>query len=240
MTLVLGLRCRNGIVLASDSQRTEGSMRQHVPKLFTSPSGIIWGTAGTIAAQQELYAKMKTLAVEPCPTREAGRDAIVDALKAAIRITAAHMDDPSPAATTAGGIFAWYSHSDRRTFLLRVQHSGAFEFQPQYMALASRHAQSLAQFALNRSEHLEYSSLPLEAAQMIAFSAVDDVIRGAVTADVGGDVQIATVSDKQAYVLSPLQVRALEDTLGAFRTHQREYLVRTDDSGSEPDTGVRP
>jgi hypothetical protein len=142
MTLVLGLRCRDGVVLASDSQRTDGDVRESVPKLFTSPAGTVWG-------------------------------------KAAIRTTAAHLDDPSPAATTAGGIFAWHSRAEHRTYLLRVQHSGAAEFRPNYTAIGPGKPQSLA-------------------------------------------------------------LRALEDTLGAFRTHQRDDLVRDDESGAEPDTGVRP
>jgi 20S proteasome alpha/beta subunit len=240
MTLVLGLRCRDGVVLASDSQRTDGDVRESVRKLFVSPAGIIWGTAGSIATQQEMYTEMSRLDVERWPAREAGRHAIVQALKTAIRTTAAQLDDPSPAATTAGGIFAWYSRSEERTYLLRVQHSGAAEFRPKYTAVGPGTPQSLALFALSRSEHLEYASLPLEAAAMVAFSAADDVVRGSAAGRVGGSIQIAVVSDADARFLSPVEVRALEDTLGAFRTHQRDYLVRDDDTGPEPDTGVRP
>lgn len=38
MTLVLGLRCRDGVVLAADSQRTEDSFREEIPKLFVTRS----------------------------------------------------------------------------------------------------------------------------------------------------------------------------------------------------------
>lgn len=240
MTLVLGLRCRDGVVLASDSQRTDGDVRESVPKLFTSPAGIVWGTAGSIATQQEMYAAMSRLDVEACPPREVGRDAIVAALKHAIQTTAAQLDDPSPAATAAGGVFAWFSRSERRTYLLRVQNSGASEFRPNYTAVGAATPQSLAHFALSRSEHLEYSSLPLGAAEMVAFSAADDVIRGSAAGFVGGGVQIAVVSHEDSRIRSKLEVRALEDTLGAFRTHQRDYLVRDDESGPVSDTGVRP
>jgi hypothetical protein len=40
--------------------------------------------------------------------------------------------------------------------------------------------------------------------------------------------------------MSSLEARALEDTLGGFRAHERDCLVRNDEAPPEPDTGVRP
>ncbi|MEA2139342.1 MAG: hypothetical protein QOG56_2492 [Solirubrobacteraceae bacterium] len=239
MTLVLGLRCRDGVVLAADSQRTDGNVRESVPKLFVSPSGILWGTAGTIATQQEMYVAMRSLSVRECPTREEGRDAVQAALTEAIRVTTSRMNDPSPAATAAGGVFAWYSAPEQRTFLLRVQHSGHAEFRPNFTMVGPALPQMLAHFALSRSEYLDYGSLPLQTAEMVAFGAADDVIRE-VASGLDRPVQVAVVREAGAHVRSSLEVRALEDTLGAFRAHQRDYLVRDEDSPSGPDTGVRP
>jgi 20S proteasome alpha/beta subunit len=238
MTLVLALRCRDGVVLAADSQRTHGVLRESVPKLFTSPSGIVWGTAGDLAVWQEMYAAMQDLPVEPRPPRDEGRDAVVAALVQAARTATEQMQDRSETATWTDGLFAWHSRSDDRTYLLRVVGHGRFEFHRKYTAVGLRTPTELARFALSRSEHLEYGTLPLEVASMIAFSAVDDVIRASAEG-VDHPVQIATVSADGADVLSPVAVRLLEDTLGAFRDHQRSYLVRRE-GPAPPDTGVRP
>jgi hypothetical protein len=238
MTLVLALRCRHGVVLAADSQRTQGALRDSVPKLFTSPSGIVWGTAGNLTIQQEMYAAMKRLPVSPHPSREAGRAALVAALVQAVRTATEQMESPSDVATSADGLFAWHSRADRRTYLLRIIGNGHFEFRPKYATVGSPGPANLARFALTQSEHLEYGTLPLEAAKMVAFGAADDVIRAS-AAGVAGPVQIAVVSAATRDVLSPLAVRAVEDTLGAFRDYQRSYLVRGEDP-AEPDTGIRP
>ena len=170
--------------------------------------------------------------------REAGRDAVVAALAQAISTTTAPTRAPSPAATAAGGLFPGQPFRGR-TFLLRVQHSGNAEFRPSYTMVGTGPVQALAHFPLNRSEDLEYSSLPLPAAEMVAFGAVDDVIRGRLP-DLPRPYRSPQSAMTMRAILPRLEVRALEDTLGAFRAHQRDYIVRGDDASSEPDTGVRP
>jgi len=214
MTLVLGLRCRDGVVLAADSQRTEGPLRESVPKLFTSPSGVIWGTAGSIAIQQELFAAMHDLAVERQPTREAGREAIVEAVARATEAATGQMSDATPAAFAVEGMFGWHSAAEGRTFLIRVLGNGGFEWHRQFTAIGS--PAMLARFALNRTTYYEYATLPLEAAKMVAFGATDEVIRSASTG-VALPVQMAVATADGSEVLSPMAMRGQEDTVAAFR-----------------------
>src|SRR5215212_5873575 len=58
MTLVLALRCRDGVVLASDGQATSEAAgqptRQPVGKLFDVGGRIAWGAAGSVGLQQAL------------------------------------------------------------------------------------------------------------------------------------------------------------------------------------------
>lgn len=44
MTLVVGLRGADGVVLASDSQATYGELKQSENKLFKMSYGVIWGS----------------------------------------------------------------------------------------------------------------------------------------------------------------------------------------------------
>jgi proteasome beta subunit len=237
MTLVLGLRCRDGVVLAADSQRTEGNLRQMVPKLFTSPARIIWGTAGSIAIQQELHAILEQADVPPQPGRTQVRDLVVAATREAVHRATSAMDDPSPVATEVRGIFAWYSAAENRTYVLRANGKGYAEFADTYAAVGA--PADFARFALGQSEHLEYASLPLEATKMVAYKVADDVIRASART-VGHPIQMAVVTPTQAAVAPTVEVRGLSDTVAAFREHQRNFLVREEPREERADTGIRP
>ena len=225
-------------MLAADSQRTEGQFRQEVPKLFAAPAGIIWGTAGTIAIQQELFALLRELDVPNGLPRQAVRDAIVRALREAVRRATASMDEPSAVVTSVEGVFGWYSEQDRRDYLLHAVGTGHAEFHPDYTAVGATPKQ-LALFALSRSEYLEFGTLPLEAAKMVAFNATDDVIRASASG-LALPVQMAVVTRAGLSVLKPDELRGLEDTVAAFREHQRDFLIRSEQPAAKRDTGLRP
>lgn len=238
MTLILGLRCAGGVVLAADSQRTEGPLRESIPKLFATPSGIVWGSAGSIAIQQELYGLARDLDLPSGLPRQPTKEALVAALREAARRATQAVEDPTEGATRADGVFAWYSKEDRHHYALRVLSTGHGEFARRYTAIGG--PRQLAQFALSRSEYLEYATLPLEAAKMLAFNAADDVIRAS-SAGVGPPVQIAVVTPTETSIIQPQELRGLEDTLAAFREHQRDFLIRPDEKrGTKQDTGIRP
>lgn len=235
MTIVIGLRGRDGVVLATDSQRTEGGFRQEVRKLFRTRHGIVWGGAGAIAAQQELFAAMESLAVRPQPSWQEARAAIAAAVAGSVRAAA---PEPSTAPRLeVGAVFAWYSADERRTFLLRVLGDGYAEFDGQYTAIGGPSRSAL--FALRESEHLHYETLPLAPSQMIATKIVDDVIRAS-SSGVAHPVQVATVTANSATILEPVEVRGLHDSVAAFRERQREFLVGEQPRDAGRDTGLRP
>ena len=239
MTLILGLRSAAGTVLAADSQRTEGSLRKSARKLFVAPTGIIWGITGSFAVQQELYGVLRDLSLPRNPEWREARAALARALPEASRRATAAMKDPDPVAMSAEGLFAWYSETDGRDFLLKVFSSGHAEFEPQYGAVAAPGPRQLAEFALSRSEHLELQTLPLEAAKMLAFNVADDVIR-ATASGVSLPLQIASVTRDGAAVAGKDELRGLEDTVAAFREHQGDFLRRDRRRAARRDTGLRP
>ncbi|HEX4806729.1 MAG TPA: hypothetical protein VFU94_12590 [Conexibacter sp.] len=226
-------------MLASDSQRTEDGFREEIPKLFVTPTGIVWGVAGSIAVQHELRALLDALDVAPQPSRKEARDGIATALVTAVRQATAAMDEPSPAARTVHGIFAWHSRIENETFLLRVLENGLAEPAEKYVAVGLPEAKRLAQFALSQREHLGYAGVRLDIARMVAFNAVDDVIRASARS-VGHPVQLAEVTADRHEVLGTAELQGVADTLAAFREHQRDFLVRDDVLGEDRDTGIRP
>lgn len=82
MTLIVGLRGADGVALASDSQGTHGAMKHATPKLFKSRGGLIWGSAGPLAASQALYTELEKLGLEPNPSRETAKAGIRQAMRA--------------------------------------------------------------------------------------------------------------------------------------------------------------
>ena len=62
MTLVLAIRCRDGVVVASDGQATTDAAgqptRRPVRKLFVIGGQIAWGAAGALGLQQTLAAEL--------------------------------------------------------------------------------------------------------------------------------------------------------------------------------------
>lgn len=97
----------------------------------------------------------------------------------------------------------------------------------------------VALFALSQSEFLEYETLPLEASKMMLVNIADAVIRSTASG-VGPPVQVAVVTSSQATTLDPVELRGLEDSVAAFREHQRNFLVDAEPPGTGMDTGLRP
>jgi 20S proteasome alpha/beta subunit len=240
MTLILGLRCHGGVVLASDSQRTEGELRDSITKLFSTPAGILWGTAGAIPIQQELWALLRELDVPASLPRYPTRDAIAKALPEAVRRATQRVEDPTAMSTMVEGMFAWHSAHDGRDFLLKALGDGQAVFEPRYTAIGSPSPRNLARFSLGCLEHLDFATLPLEAGKMVALSVAEDTIR-ATPYGVGLPVQMAVVAAAGYSVIDETELRGLEDTLAAFRENQRNFLVRPGpEEGAGPDTGLRP
>jgi 20S proteasome alpha/beta subunit len=228
MTVQVGVRGRAGVVLASDSQRTEGGFRETVQKLYCTGNGIIWGTAGSIAVQQMLWDAVKDVQI-------AG---YVETRAKIIRVfteTKAQIEDTSEAFKTEG-LFAWYHPTDGFHLLRVPSNEHGAEFATRFQAIGIRDA---ALFSLSSSSYLEYENLPVESLKMIAFKATDDVIRAAAQG-VGQPIQLAAVTTAGAVVMTPEDVRGVEDTLAAFREHQRDFLVRVEPPTTEQDTGLRP
>ncbi len=221
-------------MLAADSQRTEGGLRDSIPKLFITPAGILWGTAGTIAITQELFTLMRELDLPAGLPRQPTRDAIVKALRDAVRQATASMDDPPAAASLVDGLFAWYSKQDQREYLLRALGTGYAEFAPRHTAVGG--PRDLARFAFSSSEHLDYATLPLEAGKMVALNIAENAIRAS-SSGVALPVQLGVVAATGLSIVDDAELRALEDTVAAFRENQRNFLIRTDrDEGAQPDT----
>lgn len=220
MTILVGLRSDDGVVLAADSQRTEGRFRQRMQKLFVTRHGIGWGCAGNVAIQQELAELLERIDVDS--SRFAVRDAIVAAMRESVRRATSAIAAPSEAAVAAIGLFAWLDRAGRDAHLLRVTSEGHAEFAQTFTAGGG--PMRFALFGLGRFEHAGLAGLSLEASRVVVANVTDDVIAGSAHG-VAAPIQMATVSAVGRRLLGAAEVREVERTVDAFRAHQRQFLA---------------
>lgn len=240
MTLISGLRCGEGVVLGADSQVTVEALRTHGTKLFCSPQGIAWGTAGPIAAAQAIESQFEKSSFGHDPSKESGRRAIREVMKAA----AEEMMDSEGRLPGGrfGGLFAWHSAEDGENLLLKAYSDGTVEFQLEYGSVGSNaEIARIAFFGFTSSGFLEYETLPLEAAKMLVYKVTDDTVI-ATPALVDGPVQLAVVSATDSVVLGEGDLQPVRDTASAFRMHQADFLKRVEPLAEEKEavTGLIP
>jgi len=232
VTLVVGLRGADGVVLASDSQATYGEVKQSQPKLFRMSSGVIWGSAGPYAATQDLYTALEAADIEPDPPREKAKTILGNAWRSTVE-KLRERDDTQP----FEALFAWYDAEDQRHYLLRGLRRGHVEFDPTYGAIGS--AEGLGRFGFIRAEFFQLHTLPLERTRLIAYMVAEDAVKAS-SKGVDLPIQLAYASRGDSRVLRPDEVEGTSNAVDLFRERQRELLVGEDRPASEVPRGIRP
>lgn len=232
MTLIVGLRGANGVVLASDSQGTHADLKRPVQKLFKAKCGLIWGTAGPLGGAQELFTEFEKLDLPLNPRREDAKKAIANAIK----VSAARLD-LNQESTRFEGLFAWFDGLDRRHYLLLARQDGRTEFMTPYGAIGS--GGSLGFFGFSRSAFLDYKTLQLEQTKMLVYMVAADAIEASAKG-VDGPVQMAVVSNDTSAVLRKDEVQQVQETTAAYQLHQVDFLKRVEAPAKSGSSGIVP
>ncbi|MGH2944883.1 MAG: hypothetical protein ACRDPC_01180 [Solirubrobacteraceae bacterium] len=228
MTLVLALRCRDGIVLASDGQATADAAgqptRRPVRKLFDLGGRIAWGAAGSIGLQQTLeedLAQARKSLVEAADTQQLRRrltEIVIPIQQRALKDFVPHPGSQPP---DLACIFGWFERGEAR--ILSVPRTGSDH------QLHERHAavgtgDIFADFAMTAIAPLDTGRLSLEQAKMVAFKSVSDAIDVAAVY-LGPPIQMYVVTGGGARVVPASELeRALADSVEAWKGRQRETL----------------
>jgi ATP-dependent protease HslVU (ClpYQ) peptidase subunit len=218
VTLVVGLRGADGVVLASDSQATYGELKQSQTKLFKMKYGLIWGSAGPFAATQDLYTGLEAADLRPNPGREEAKALIADAFGSIIK----RLPDDGGSRRQFEALFAWYDANEKRHYLLRGLRNGHVEFDPAYGAIGS--AETLGRFGFTRTEFLRFRTLPLETTRLITYMVAEEAVKASSKA-VDLPIQLAFVSGGEARILSQAEVEGTSNAVGLYRERQRELLT---------------
>jgi 20S proteasome alpha/beta subunit len=226
MTLVLALRCREAIVLASDGQATTDAAgqptREPARKLFDIDGAIAWGAAGSVGLQQTLAAALAA--------GEDLRELPTQALRARIaelvlpiqqRAVRDYVHHPGGVPPELACLFCWCDAGGPR--ILSIPRSGSdHQFHERYAAAGS--GDIFAAFALRSILHLDTPDLGVEQAKMDAYKAVSDAIDVA-AAYLGPPIQMYVVDAAGAAAVPAHELEGgLAASVDAWRTRQREAL----------------
>jgi 20S proteasome alpha/beta subunit len=227
MTLVLAIRCREGIVLASDGQRIAdgaGQPTKHpARKLFDLGGRVAWGAAGSVGLQQTLHERLGQVAPtlssgEPAAVRERLVEAVVPVQQEAMRLYVPHHGtDPPELSCIFCGI------GPAGPWILEIPRTGGdHQIHERYSAIGS--GDIFARFAMTSIAHLSTEELDLEQAKMVAYKATADAISVAALF-LGPPIQMYTVTRAGAREVPREELDGgLSDSVDAWRARQRESL----------------
>ena len=228
MTLVLAIRCREGVVLASDGQATTDAAgqptRQPVRKLFTIGDRIAWGAAGSLGLQQTLAAARERRQDELLAAADP-RDALARAvIPVQQRALADFVALPGASPPELACIFCWCDGPAGRPAILSVPRTGGdHQLHGRYSAVGT--GDIFAEYAMASVAHLGTDRLTLEQAKMVAYKAVSDAISVA-AAYLGPPIQMTVVTPEGGArpVAREDLDGGLSDSVDAWKVRQRESL----------------
>jgi proteasome beta subunit len=228
VTLVLALRCGDGVVLASDGQATAEAAgqptRRPVRKLFDLGGRVAWGAAGSIGLQQTLGDALAEREDELVRAAGCGRlrreltEILIPVQQRALKDFVPHPGSQPP---DLACIFCWCEGGGAR--ILSVPRTGSdHQLHESHSAVGT--GDIFADFAMTSIAPLDLGRLTLEQAKMVAFKAVSDAIDVAAIY-LGPPIQMYVVTEDGARALPATELDGgLADSVEAWKSRQRETL----------------
>jgi 20S proteasome alpha/beta subunit len=226
MTLVLALRCAEGVVLASDGQVTADTAgqptRQPTRKLFDIGNRVAWGAAGSAGLQQTLTDELSTmngrLADSSTRLRHTLAGTVVPIQQQGV---AQYVQHPGTDPPDLACLFCWCDDEGSR--ILEIPCTGAdHQFHDRYAAIGT--GEIFAKFAMASVAHIDPLQLNLEHAKMVAYRAIADSIDVAAVF-LGPPIQMYVVTGEGACRLSREEIDAgLADSVDTWKARQFEAL----------------
>lgn len=225
MTLVLALRCHEGIVLASDGQATSDAAgqptRAPVRKLFDIGGRVGWGSAGSIGLQQTLHGELRALNGHSDDAEQLRRrlaSAVTPLQQAAMRDFVAFGGAEPPELAC---LFCWCDATGPR--ILSIPRTGSdHQFHERHAAIGS--GDIFAELTVRSIAHLGSGELSVEQAKMVAYRTVADAIDVAAVY-LGPPIQMYVVTPAGAQHVPQDEIDGpLADAVELWRARQREVL----------------
>lgn len=224
MTLIAALRCREGVVLCSDSQQTRGGrgrrLARSARKVYEPRPGFLIGAAGAQDVAQEFVLRLQ---------RAPGLSPSDDRLQVKSRLQAlltSLREDPAikERSDHVEFLLAWWSPHELRPMALHLLSGGAAEWVDGWAFGGVQLGIEIASFAAGTMRYVDPTTLLLEQSQLLALKVLRDTIETGVEG-IAGNVQLGVVDCDGVRVASDMQLRKLEDALDVWEARCAELLV---------------
>jgi hypothetical protein len=242
VTLIAALRCRDGVIVGSDSHETRGTrgrrLARPVQKVYEPRPGFLLGWAGAHDAAQSFALRLaRARGLTP------GRDrleiktrlhAILDEVRGdrGIEGRSDHVEF----------LIAWWSQHERKPVALHLLSGGAAEWVESWAFSGIQLGVESASFAVGTMRYINPEDLTLEQAKIVALKVLRDTIETSVEG-IGGRAQMGTAQASGVHVVEQADMRGLHDTVDLWESQCAELLLGTDEPPSASatvDRGVRP
>ncbi len=225
MTVVLAVRCSEGVVLASDGQVTADTAGQPTKaparKLFDVGCRLAWGAAGSAGLQQTLQAELAALNGQGADAEQLRQRLASIVIPIQQQALARYVPHPGTEPPDLAVIFCWCDGDGPR--ILEIPRTGSdHQFHERHCAIGS--GDIFARFAMASVAHLNTNELTLEQAKMVAFKAIADSIEVAAVF-LGPPIQLYVADEGGTRPVPAEEVAtALADSVDVWKAHQRETL----------------
>jgi 20S proteasome alpha/beta subunit len=230
MTLIVALRCRDGVVIASDSQATVSQFisqpaKLETQKLFPLGRHAVWGSAGDVGLQQKIA---DALNAHPTPgiwendikeIRQNFKDVVIPVMKKALieYVPATQQASPATAHLLVAG------HTRDRSWILEVDPNGTDTLNDEFGFCAVGSGNIFAHHALADIRHHCVHEQSAFYGQVLAHRVVNGAIECAASG-LGGPVQMWTVTAKGAHQLDSAKRKEVEDSVSLWKELEAETL----------------
>lgn len=240
MTLVLAIRCSEGVVLASDGQVTADTAGQPTKaparKLFDVGGRLAWGAAGSAGLQQTLRSELAGLnghATDAQQLRERLASIVIPIQQHGLAHYVAHPGTDPPDLAV---IFCWCDGDGPH--ILEIPRTGSdHQFHDRYSAIGS--GDIFARLGMASVAHLNTSELSLEQAKMVAFKAISDAIEVAAVF-LGPPIQLCVVTKRGTAAVAADEIaRAVGEWEDGQRRQLRSVAARSSDGDTPSASAMR-
>jgi 20S proteasome alpha/beta subunit len=241
MTLIVALRCRDGVVLGSDSQETRGAqghrLARPTQKVYEARPGFLLAWAGAQDAAQGFVLRLRAQELSPSDDRLQIKDRLHDIVKDL-------RTDPSIAERSdyVEFLLAWWSGQEDKPVALHLLSGGAGEWVGTWAFGGMQLGIEGATFAVGTMRYIDPTELTLEQAKIVALKVLRDTIETSVEG-IGGSVQMGVVQKGGVQRVRDADRRGLHDTVSLWEAQCAELLPGSAGPPSTsitPDGGVRP
>lgn len=229
MTLIAALRCREGVVLCSDSQQTRGGRGRRLArparKVYEPRRGLLIAAAGSQDVAQEFSLRVQR-------SRDLRLDVDRLELKSQFQeLLRALREDPAieERSDHVEFLLAWWPRLARNPVALHLLSAGAAEWVEGWAFAGLPLGTEIASFATSAIRYLDPVTLTLEQAKLLALKVLRDTIEMSVEG-IGGGVQMGAVAQRGTGVMKDADVTRLHYAVDAWEKRCAELLRGNDAS----------